>query len=153
MAGQPKFELTYDLQVSGPLASTKGSPLGERVYWEMTSARLYGERIEARMAMPGGDWMVVGTDGLWRPDVRAQLRTHDEVTILLHYTGLVKPTPEFLRAAEDGRPTRFEDQYLRQVMRFDTGSERYAWLTQDIFIAEGRLAGPAQLQYRIYRLT
>jgi hypothetical protein len=147
-----EYELTYDLQLSGPLPSTKGSPFGERIYWEMTSARLHGARIEASIAMPGGDWMLVGTDGLWRPDVRAQLRTDDGATILLHYTGLVKPTPEFLRAADEGRETGFEDQYLRQVMRFDTGSERYAWLTRDIFIAEGRLAGAAKLQYRIYRL-
>lgn len=145
-------EMTYRLTTSGPLPSTKGSPLGERVYWEMTEGVLSGDRINARIAMPGGDWMWAHPDGWWRPDVRVQLVTDDRAIIFLHYTGLVKPTPEFLDAAQNGRETRFGDQYLRQVMQFDTGGERYAWLNQNIWIADGRLAGPARIDYDIYRL-
>jgi hypothetical protein len=37
-------------------------------------------------------------------------------------------------------------------MTFDTGSERYAWLNQHLFIARGRLVGPGEIEYEIYRV-
>lgn len=103
--------------------------------------------------MPGGDWMSVGPDGFWRPDVRVQLVTDDGAVILLHYTGLVQQTDAFAEAATNGRETGWDDQYMRMVMNFDTGDPRYEWLNESIFVAEGRLAGPAEIEYAIYRLT
>jgi hypothetical protein len=96
--------------------------------------------------------MRVGLDGLWRTDVRVQFTTDDGVTVLQHYSGLVKPNPRFIKAATDGTATTFEDQYLRQIIRFETGDPRYIWLTQEIYIAEGRLAGPSEIEYNVYAL-
>jgi hypothetical protein len=75
-------EMTYRVRVNGPLGSTAGAPLGEIQYWEMTDAWLEGPRISARSAMPGGDWMRVGIDGCWRPDVRVQFKTTDGAIVL-----------------------------------------------------------------------
>ena len=145
-------EMTYRVKVRGPLRSTADAPLGEVQYWEMSDAWLDGPRIKARAAMPGGDWMRVGPDGLWRPDVRVQFTTDDGVTVLLQYSGLVKPNPRFTQAAAEGAATAFEDQYLRQVMRFESGDPRYLWITQEIYVAEGRLAGPSEIEYNVYAL-
>jgi hypothetical protein len=38
-------------------------------------------------------------------------------------------------------------------MRFDAGAPQYAWLNQHLFVAEGRLIGKDQIEYRIYRVT
>jgi hypothetical protein len=148
-----EFEMIYRLTVRGPLPPTKGSPRGERVYWEMAQATLEGDRIKARSAMPGIDWFAPGEDGFGRPDVRLQFMTDDQAVIFLHYTGLVEMNARFAGAADDGRETRFEDHYMRMAMNFDTGHPRYAWLNQHLFIAEGRLAGKEQLEYRVYRVT
>jgi hypothetical protein len=78
--------------------------------------------------------------------------TDDGAVILLHYTGLVERTDAFNSAAGSGGETAWEDQYMRMCMTFDTGAERYAWLNQSLFIAEGRLAGPAEIEYAIYRV-
>jgi hypothetical protein len=145
-------EMTYRFRTRGPLTSTAGSPSGERQYWEMTEGTLTGPGINATIAMPGGDWYRVGPDGFGRPDVRVQLLTDDQQVVLLHYTGLVQVTDAFARAAERGGETRFEDQYMRMVMSFDTGARKYAWLTQSLFVAEGRIAGSAEIEYRIYRV-
>lgn len=144
--------MTYRFKMKGPLASTTGSPLGERQYWEMSEGVLIGSGINARISMPGGDWMLIGTDGFWRPDVRVQLVADDNAVILLHYVGLVKPNERFIEAATKGQETQFSDQYLRQFMRFDTGADRYLWLTQNLYLAEGRLAGASEIEYQIYRL-
>jgi hypothetical protein len=152
MAGL-EFEMTYQLRVRGPMAATHGSPIGECIYWEMSEGTLDGPRIKARIAMPGGDWYRPGADGFGRPDVRAQFITYDGAVILLHYTGLVQMNDAFTQAAETGSATRFEDHYMRMAMHFDTGAPRYAWLNQHLFVAEGRLTGRDQIEYRIYRVT
>ena len=145
-------EMTYRFKVRGPLAATEGSPVGAREYWEMTEGTLTGDRIRARIAMPGGDWMVVSADRFGRPDVRVQFVTDDDATILLHYTGLVERTEAFKKAVAEGTATGWSDQYMRMAMRFDTGAAKYRWLGESLFIAEGRLAGPKEIEYRIYRV-
>jgi Protein of unknown function (DUF3237) len=147
-----EFEMLYRLIVRGPLGRTEGSPRGAREYWEMSEATLAGPRIEARLGMPGGDWMIYGPDGFGRPDVRVQFVTNDDALILLHYTGLVERTPAFVQAAERGGETRWQDQYMRMAMTFDTGDSRYRWLNQHLFVAEGRLAGANTIEYQIYRI-
>jgi uncharacterized protein DUF3237 len=148
-----RHEMTYRFRIRGPMVSTKGSPRGERQYWEMTEGELMGDKIKAHIAMPGGDWYSAGIDGFGRPDVRVQLVTDDGAVILLHYTGLVQTTDAFTQAASEGEPTHFEDQYMRMVMGFDTGAEKYAWLNRSLYVAEGRLSGKDEIEYRIYRLT
>lgn len=147
-----QYEMTDRFRTRGPLASTSGAPTGTRQYWEMTEGTLEGPRLRARIAMPGGDWHLIGTDGFGRPDVRVQLETDDGAILLLHYTGLVQVTPAFTDAAESGGETQFGDQYTRMEMRFEAGVGRYAWLTQSLFVAEGRIAGVSEIEYRIYRV-
>jgi Protein of unknown function (DUF3237) len=147
-----QHELTYRFTVNGPLAATDGSPVGTREYWEMTSGTLTGERINAHIAMPGGDWMRISADRFGRPDVRVQFITGDGAVILLHYTGLVERTVAFRKAAEEGKETGWTDQYMRMHMRFETGDDNYCWLNESLFVAEGRLAGPKEIEYRIYRV-
>jgi hypothetical protein len=148
-----KYEMTYRLKVRGPLGTTDGSPRGSRQYWEMTEATLTGSRIRAQLGMPGGDWMIYGSDGFGRPDVRVQFVTDDGVLVLLHYTGLVERTAAFTTAADAGAETAWDDQYMRMTMTFDTGSEKYAWLNQRLFLARGRLAGKNEIEYEIYTLS
>jgi hypothetical protein len=148
-----EHEMTYRIRVRGPTKTTAGSPLGERQYWEMSDGELSGPRIKARLAMAGDDCYGVGDDGFGRPDVRVAFLTDDGETVLLRYQGVVQMTDAFKRAAEGGAATRFEDQYMRMAMFFDTGASRYAWLNQNVFVAEGRLSGPKEVEYRIYRVT
>lgn len=80
-------------------------------------------------------------------------KTEDGETILMHYTGLVEQTEAFKKAAEANKPTGWEDQYMRLMIRFDAGAEQYRWLTQSLFIAKGRLVGTGQIEYAVSRVT
>jgi hypothetical protein len=112
-----------------PLSPTDGSPFGPRQYWQVSEVSLDGDRIHARLASTGIDWMSMGPDGLYRPDVRAAFVTDDDAVVLMHYTGLVEPLPAFQAAAAEDRETGWEDQRIRLVVIFDSGDERYRWLT------------------------
>lgn len=135
------------------MGETQGSPRGDRQYWEMSEGTLEGQGLRAHVAMPGGDWMTISSDRFGRPDVRVQLESDDGELILLHYTGLVERTDAFQTAAEANRATDSEDQYTRFAMTFDTGAERYRWLNESLFLAEGHILGTNELEYRIYRVT
>jgi hypothetical protein len=148
-----QFEMTFRFTTRGPLGSTAGSPVGTRQYWEMSHGTLTGDRINATIGMPGGDWNAVSTDRFGRPDARVQLVTDDGALVLLQYTGLVERTEAFVQAAKANRSTNWDDQYMRMFMRFDTGAPRYAWLNESLFIAEGRLHGTNDIEYAVYRMT
>ena len=86
-------EMIYRVRTTEPLSPTDGSPFGPRQYWQVSEASLDGDRIHARLASTGIDWMSMGPDGLYRPDVRAAFVTDDDAVVLMHYTGLVEPLP------------------------------------------------------------
>ena len=146
-------EMIYRVRTTNPLAPTQGSPAGVRQYWQVSEAELDGERIKAKLASTGSDWMAMNPDGYWRPDVRAQFITHDGAVVLMHYTGLVQQTEAFRHAAEADQPTQWDDQYMRLALRFDTGADRYRWLNTSLFVAAGRLLGTGKIEYAVHRVT
>jgi hypothetical protein len=148
-----EYEMTYCETIEGPLGPTSGSPLGERLCWQITSATLHGPRIDATLAMPGTDWIRVGRDGIRRQDLRAQLMTDDGEVILLRYDlALIRPSERFLAALTSGEATEFEDQYMRIAPQFEVGAGRYAWLGESLFLGRGRLTGPKAIAYELYRV-
>jgi Protein of unknown function (DUF3237) len=147
------FAMTYVVRTSHPLDPTTGSPWGSRQYWQVSEATLSGPRISARLAATGLDWMGVGEDGYWRPDVRAQFLTDDGAIILMAYTGLVQQTSRFAEAAEADEPTHWDDQYMRLSIRFETAAPRYAWLNTSLFVARGRLLGTGHIEYEVFSVT
>jgi hypothetical protein len=80
-----EFELTYRVRTVNPLEPTAGSPYGAKQYWQVSEATLESPRLSAKLASTGMDWMLVGADGFWRPDVHAQFVTDDGAVILMHY--------------------------------------------------------------------
>jgi hypothetical protein len=146
-------EMVYREQIAGPWGSTTGSPLGARLCWSVPRATLVGDRIHARLAMPGADWIRIGADGLRRQDQRLTFVTDDDAVVLLSYdNGLIKPSERFTAALATGGSTSPEDQYMRMVAQLDTGDERYSWLTEHLFLGEGRVAGNHEIEYTIYRV-
>lgn len=145
--------MTYTETIDGPWGPTTDSPTGERLCWQVTTATLAGPRIDAQLVMPGSDWMRLGPDGIRRPDLRVTMATGDGVIIFFSYdTALVRTNEIFLAALRDGTATAFEDQYMRMAAKFETGDPRYRWLTENLFVCEGRLAGERRIEYRIHRV-
>ncbi len=148
-----EYEMTYAETIEGPLGPTTGSPFGERLCWQVTTATLSGARIDAAIAAPGTDWIRLGADGIRRPDLRAQLVTDDGEPILLRYdVALIRSSERFLGALAAGEATEFEDQYMRMSPQFEVGAGRYAWLAESLFLGRGRLTGPNAIAYELYRV-
>jgi Protein of unknown function (DUF3237) len=148
-----EYEMTYAETIDGPLGPTTGSPLGERICWQITTATLHGPRIDATLAIPGTDWIRIGADGSRRPDLRAQLITNDGELILFRYDlALIRGSERFLAALATGGETAFDDQYMRIAPQFEVGDGRYTWLAESLFLGRGRLTGPNAIAYELYRV-
>ncbi len=146
-------EMTYTETIAGPWGPTTHSPLGARLCWQVTSATLTGARIKAELVMPGADWIRLSADGIRRPDQRLVFTTDDGAIVMLHYdNAIIRESPAFLAALNSGGQTSTEEQYMRMVAQFDTGEQRYSWLTSSLFIGEGRIAGDHQIEYSIHRV-
>ena len=148
-----EYEMTYAETIEGPAGPTSGSPLGERLCWQVATATLRGPRVDARLTMPGTDWIRLGSDGIRRQDLRAQLVTDDGELILFRYDlALIRSSERFLAALASGEPTEFDDQYMRIAPQFEVGAGRYAWLGESLFLGRGRLTGPKAISYELYRV-
>jgi hypothetical protein len=144
-------EFTFTASLKPPLEFGAG-PFGARIYFEVTGGRAEGERFNADVLPGGGDWLLVGPDGLARLDVRAQFRTDDGALVYAQYPGVLELTDAVANALATGGSTAVEDQYFRTTPRFETGEERYAWLQQSVFVAVGRMSNGG-VEYRVFRVA
>ena len=87
----------------------------------------------------GGDWLLVGPDGMGRLDARAQIETHDNAVLDLTYEGVIEMNERVQTALAEGAETAYEDQYFRTTPRLETGDERYAWVNQTVLVGQGRI--------------
>jgi hypothetical protein len=147
------WEMTYRLEIDGPVEEADPSAKTDLQYWEMTRATLEGPRIRATSPLRGNDWFRPLGDGYGRPHVRMPLRTDDGAAILLEYRGLVHATAAFNAAVERDESTEWDDQYMRMAMWFDAASPTYSWLAHHLFLARGRLLGSHALEYDVYRVA
>jgi hypothetical protein len=147
-----EYEMTFAERIEGPLGPTTGSPA--RLCWKIAEATLAGPRITASLAMPGTDWIRVESNGTRRQDLRAQFRTGDGTLILMRYdAALIRGDEEFSLALASGRETSWADQYMCMTPQFDVSDDAYDWLTQNLFVGRGRLAGPGRIEYELYRVV
>jgi hypothetical protein len=146
-------EMTYRETIVGPWGPTSGSPLGARMLWSVPEATIKGPRVNLSLAMPGADWIQMGSDGVRLPDQRLVFSNEDNAVVLLRYeVAVIRENPSFLSASEAGKETGFEDQYVRISPQFETGVPELAWPTDTLWIGEGRLAGQQRIEYCIYRV-
>jgi hypothetical protein len=141
--------MTYHAMLRPPMPIGDG-PFGTRLFFEAIEGTVEGPRIRGALKGGGGDWLLAGSDGFGRLDVRAQIETHDGAFIYLQYLGVLEMNERVQAAMGAAEATEFSDQYFRTSPRFETGDERYAWLTQAVFVGEGRLYPGFAVEYRVF---
>jgi hypothetical protein len=58
-----------------------------------------------------------------------------------------------MTAIASGAATDWSDRYFRTTPRFETGDERYKWLTASLGVSEGRLKKGGGVECRVFRIT
>ncbi|OBF24849.1 DUF3237 domain-containing protein [Mycobacterium sp. ACS4331] len=131
---RPLCHVTYRL--ADPIGVSSG-PGGGRTIGEITEARWEGERLRASLkGRAAADWAFVEPSGRVLVDARVTLETDDGAVVYVSYTGRM-------------------DAATAQVyssMYFETGDERYQWLTRVLGVAKGRYLGES-LHYEVFEVV
>jgi Protein of unknown function (DUF3237) len=141
------FDMHVDLQAVQPIST----PLGARMTFITTGGVIEGPKLKGEILPGGGDWLLVGSDGVGRVDVRATLRAHDGVLIHYEARGIIKIPGDGLDRLAAGEALGFEETYVRTTPKFETADERYAWLSEAVAVGYNVLS-PNHIDYRIYRV-
>jgi hypothetical protein len=147
----PALEHAFDYvaRLKPPVWFGEG-PSGTRMFREIAGGTVEGPLLRGEVLSGGGDWATIGADGFLRLDVRAQMRTGDGAHVYVQYDGVLELNEPVVTAdSSDGGETAFDDQYWRTAPRFETGDERYVWLTQATFVARGRIH-PEGVAYEVF---
>ncbi|MEO3760403.1 DUF3237 domain-containing protein [Mycobacterium sp. B14F4] len=141
------FDMHVDLLPAQPIAT----PLGARLTFVTTGGSIDGPKLRGEVLPGGGDWLMVGSDGVGRVDVRATLRTHDDALIHYEARGVIKIPADGLDRLGAGEVLPFADTYVRTTPTMETSDDRYAWLSEIVTVGYNVLS-PNHIDYRIFRV-
>jgi hypothetical protein len=141
------FDMHVNLEPAQPILT----PVGTRMTFITTGGTVDGPRLRGEILPGGGDWLLAGSDGAGRVDVRATLRTHDGVLIHYEARGIIKIPADGLDRLAAGEVLPFDETYVRTTPKFETADERYAWLSEVVAVGYNILS-PNHIDYRIYRV-
>jgi hypothetical protein len=113
-----------------------------------------GPRVSGRVLASGGDWLLVGTDGCARIDVRASIELDDGSVAYVTYGGRLNVPLEVAHTAFDRETAETVDPsgyYFRTAPTFETASRTYAWLNHIQAIGVGRLTREG-VAYTLYEV-
>ena len=79
------------------------------MFFEAIEGKLDGPRISGRFVGGGGDWLLVGSDGFGRLDMRAQIATDDGAVVYLQYHGVLEMN-DAIQVAMAREPDRGTDR-------------------------------------------
>lgn len=128
---RPLCHVTYEL--AEPIAVSSG-PSGSRTIGEITAARYEGERLKASLkGQAAADWAFVEPSGRILIDARLTLQTDDGATVFVSYLGRMNT----------------DTGTIFSSMFFETGDDRYQWLTRVLGVAKGAFRD-GLLQYEVY---
>ena len=141
------FDMHVNLQPAQPITT----PVGVRMTFITTGGIIDGPKLQGEILPGGGDWLIVGNDGVGRVDVRATLRSHDGVLIHYEARGIIKIPADGLQRLAAGEVLAFDETYVRTTPKFETADERYAWLS-DLVAVGYNVLSPNHIDYRIFQV-
>jgi hypothetical protein len=129
------------------------TPLGQRVIADVIGGRIEG-RVTGELLPSGADWLIIGTDGSGRIDVRAAAKLDDGAVVYMTYNGRLNIPPDVApkvmnrATAETVDPSAY---YFRTAPTFETASQKYAFLNRIQAIGIGRLT-KVGVSYTVYEI-
>lgn len=145
----PALEHLVDIRIEFGHPQIFDTPIGKRLTYVISHGRFHGPRLTGDVLPGGGDWILYGTDGVARLDVRATLRTDDGALIHLTSTGRVQMSAGAAARFAAGEFIRHEELTARSSPLFDTDDERYRWLNAVHTVAINQLS-LTEVHYRAF---
>jgi hypothetical protein len=150
--------MDFKARLYSPVLDVGKGPFGTRYIYNAAEGSFEGPRLKGRVLPGGGDMPLADASGAMRLDIRVTLETDDGAFIYLQNQGVWRSDPSRV-APQEGEAADFGDMYIVSTPRFETGDERYAWLNDFVYLAEGKAemleddGYLAEVTWRIYTAT
>ena len=90
--------------------------------------------IKGLILPSGADSQIIRSDGRVDLSARYVIQTEDDELIYIENNGIRQVSEEFKEQAAEGKIVHPEHVYFRTVPAFETGSAKYKWLQDRIFL-------------------
>jgi hypothetical protein len=128
------------------------TPRGTLANYIGQGGRLNGPRLNGEFLPGSVDWVVVGSDGISRLDIRGAIRTDDGALIYFESKGIARIPPDGRKRLAKGERLPFAETYLRTTPKLETSDERYLWLNELVLVGHNEFA-PGSIDFRIYKVV
>jgi len=126
------------LRIAAAPAQKLGTvPHGVRSIVPVTGGDFDGPQLRGKLLPGGGDWLLLRSDGVLELDLRITLETDDHALIYMTFQGMRHGPAEAIAALGRGEAVDPASYYFRTVPRFETSSEKYAFLNRIIAVGVG----------------
>jgi len=122
---------------AGPPQKLGTVPHGVRTIVPVTGGEFEGPRLRGRLLPGGGDWLLLRSDAVLELDLRITLETDDHALIYMTFQGLRHGPPDVIAALGRGEIVDPATYYFRTLPRFETASEKYAFLNRIVTVGAG----------------
>ena len=134
----PKIETKYVFSITariGAVPSAGDIGHGTRRIIPILGGEVRGERMNGKVCPFGADFQIIRPDELIELEAKYALEMDDGAVIYVQNFGLRFGPKELLEKLKRNEPVDPKLIYFRTTPRFETGSPKYRWLMQHLFIA------------------
>jgi len=135
LADLPFLRIRADLE---PILDLGRTPYGERRVIHIRGGGFEGPRLQGRIVPGGADWQILRADGVADLRARYTLETDANDRILVRSDGLRHGPPDVIARLARGESVDPSHYYFRTILRFETSSQKLAWLNRILTVARGR---------------
>ena len=107
---------------------------GVRRIIPITGGEVRGDGINGTVCPFGADFQIIRPNELIELEARYAFETDDGAVVYVENRGIRFGPVELLQRLKRGEPVDPELIYFRTVPKFETGSEKYRWLMENLFI-------------------
>jgi len=128
-----KYAFTITVEIGG-VTSAGETGHGVRRIIPITGGTVKGEGINGKVCPFGADFQIIRPNELIELEAKYAFETDDGAIVYIENKGIRFGPVDLLQKLKRGEPVDPKLIYFRTVPKFETGSEKYRWLMENLFI-------------------
>jgi len=134
---EPALQTRYVFTITayiGSVTSAGDIGTGVRRIIPITGGEVKGKDLNGKVCPFGADFQIIRPNELIELEAKYAIETDDGAVIYVENKGIRFGPVELMRKLGLGEPVDPKLIYFRTVPKFETGSEKYRWLMESLFI-------------------
>jgi hypothetical protein len=130
---QTKYVFTITAEI-GDVTTAGDIGHGVRRIIPIVGGTVKGAGVNGKVCAFGADFQIIRPNELIELEAKYAFETDDGATVYVENRGLRFGPIDLLQKLKRGEPVDPKLIYFRTVPKFETGSEKYRWLMENLFI-------------------